>query len=59
MRRREFIGLLGGAAVAASPIAAHAQRSTIPFVGFLSSGSPNERKHLVEAFRQGLKEPTR
>src|SRR5207237_4632686 len=33
-----------------------AQRQTIPFSGFLNSGSPNERAHLVEAFRQGLKE---
>src|SRR2546425_5453855 len=27
----------------------------MPFIGFLSSGSPNERAHLVEAFRTGLK----
>ena len=38
------------------PIAALAQRTTIPFIGFLNSGSPNERAHLIEAFRQGLKE---
>ena len=38
------------------PLAALAQRTTIPFIGFLNSGSPNERAHLVEAFRQGLKE---
>ena len=39
-----------------SPFAALAQRSTVPVIGFLHSGSPNERKHQVEAFRQGLKE---
>jgi putative ABC transport system substrate-binding protein len=37
------------------PIAARAQRS-MPFIGFLNSGSPNERAHLVEAFRGGLKD---
>ena len=54
MRRREFVGRIGMAALA-WPLAARAQR-TIPFIGFLNSGSPNERAHLVEAFRQGLKE---
>jgi putative ABC transport system substrate-binding protein len=28
----------------------------MPFIGFLNTGSPKERTHLVEAFRQGLKE---
>jgi hypothetical protein len=32
MRRREFLGVLGGAAT--SPLAAHAQRSEMPLVGF-------------------------
>ena len=36
-------------------VGAQAQPS-MPFVGFLNSGSPNERSHLVEAFRQGMKE---
>jgi putative ABC transport system substrate-binding protein len=54
MRRREFVARIGLAALA-WPLAARAQR-TIPFIGFLNSGSPNERAHLVEAFRQGLKE---
>jgi putative ABC transport system substrate-binding protein len=54
MRRREFVARLAGATLA-WPLAARAQR-TIPFVGFLNSGSPNERAHLVEAFRQGLKD---
>jgi len=54
MRRREFLAQVGTVALA-WPFAAHAQR-TIPFIGFLNSGSPNERAHLVAAFRQGLKE---
>ena len=52
MQRRQF--LIGSAALA-WPLLARAQRA-IPFIGFLNSGSPNERAHLVEAFRGGLKE---
>jgi putative ABC transport system substrate-binding protein len=53
MRRREFITLLGGAAVA-WPLAAHAQQSTTPVVGFLHPSSPEP--YRVRAFRQGLKD---
>jgi putative tryptophan/tyrosine transport system substrate-binding protein len=54
MRRREFIGLLGGAAV--WPSAAVAQRPAMPLVGFLSSRSIDVDRQLVTAFHQGLAE---
>ena len=54
MRRREFITLLGAAAT--WPIAARAQRSTMPVIGFVRSTPLNTSTSLVAAFRQGLKE---
>ena len=52
LRRREFMGLLGGAA--AWPLAARAQHSALPLVGFASGRSLTSDAHLVAAFRKAL-----
>ena len=54
-RRREFVTLLGGAAVL-WPVGASAQQSPMPVIGFLISSSLEEYGRDVNVFREGLRE---
>src|SRR5712672_3639453 len=55
MQRREFIGLIGGAA--AWPLAARAQQPAgrVYRVGFLSIGAREQTLYAIEAFEDGLR----
>ena len=54
MRRREFLGALGGAA--AWPLAVRAQQPTLPIIGYFNSQSPDTYADRLRAFQRGLKD---
>jgi putative ABC transport system substrate-binding protein len=55
MRRREFITLIGGAAMAWTR-AAYSQQITLPLIGFLDPRTPEVVAARLRGFRQGMKE---
>ena len=55
MRRRDFIKVIGGGA-AAWPLAAHAQQSTMPAIGFMNASSAEGYARHLSAFLKGLGE---
>jgi putative ABC transport system substrate-binding protein len=54
IKRREFVTLLGGAAIA-RPLDLRAQESAMPVIGVLSAGTPESDAKFMEAFREGLR----
>jgi putative ABC transport system substrate-binding protein len=54
MRRREFIGL--GVSAMAWPLAARAQTTALPVIGFLHASSPEQNVQRLAAFLKGLRE---
>jgi putative ABC transport system substrate-binding protein len=54
VKRRKFIALVGGAA-AAWPLAAHAQKPTMPVIGVLESGTATAPTNITAEFHAGLK----
>jgi ABC-type uncharacterized transport system substrate-binding protein len=55
MRRRDFVTLIGGAAVTL-PLAAGAQQPAIPVIGFLNVGVSTRDGYIQIAFQQGVRE---
>jgi putative tryptophan/tyrosine transport system substrate-binding protein len=55
VRRREFIALIGGAAVG-WPLLARAQQPAIPVIGHLNPTSPELDSDRLRGFRQGLRD---
>jgi len=54
LRRRDFLALVGG--LTTWPLAANAQKSVIPVLGFLHSRGPEDAAYLVASFRRGLRD---
>jgi putative ABC transport system substrate-binding protein len=55
MRRRAFISLLGGAAVAL-PLSARAQQPAMPVIGYIGTGSRESDAFRLPSFHQGMSE---
>jgi putative ABC transport system substrate-binding protein len=53
MKRREFIGLLGGTALV--PLGARAQQAR-PVIGLINGTSAGKYEPQIAAFREGLKQ---
>jgi putative tryptophan/tyrosine transport system substrate-binding protein len=54
LKRREFIAVVGGAA--AWPLAARAQQSAVPVIGYVGTGSRESDAFRLPSFHQGLSE---
>ena len=56
MKRREFIAAVGAGLLAAPLVAGAQQAGRVHRIGYLTGGLSTDRPHLIEAFRQGLRE---
>ena len=55
MRRRDFIKVIAGSAIAA-PLAARAQQPSMPVIGFLQAGSAASTADYFDAFRDAMRQ---
>ena len=55
MRRRDFLKIIAGS-TASWPLASPAQQATVPVIGFVNSGSPNDHAQQLAGFLEGLRE---
>ena len=56
VRRREFITLVVGGTAVAWPFVARTQRSALPVIGLIHSGSASQNAHTIAGFHDGLGE---